>query len=72
MKQDEQAARNARCLVLRKLFDRTFLAAVQSGLLINKAVIKACEAVDGIEQIEAARNRVVTAQLNKEFGDADD
>lgn len=60
--------RGSRKFVLEEMFNDVFLAAIQSGLLIDKATKKACEAMDGIEQIEAARNRVVTAQLDKEFG----
>lgn len=61
--------RESRRWKLEEIFDDVFLAAIESGLLVEKAVKKACEAVEGIEQIEAARNRVVVAQLNKEFSD---
>ena len=72
MKTHEQAARNAHHIKLNALFDSVFLAAIESGLHVEKAVKKACEAVEGIEQIEAARNRVVGAQLDKEFSDDQD
>lgn len=69
MKQEDQLDRVMRVTQLKALFDCVFIAAVHSGLLVDKAIIKASEAVEHVDAIEGARNRVVMAQLAKEFGD---
>ena len=69
MRQEAQLDRVMRATQLKKLFDDVFFAAVHSGLLVDKAIIKASEAVEHVDAIEGARNRVVMAQLTKEFGD---
>ena len=69
MKQEDQAARVARAKQLVKLFYDVFIAAITSGLLVEKALVKACEAVEHVDAIDDARTRVIMAQLTKEFGD---
>lgn len=68
-KQEDQAARVARGLELKDLFDDVFAAAIQSGLLVDKAIIKASEAVSKADCIDAARNSAVLARISEEFGD---
>lgn len=69
VKQEDQAARVARGLELKGLFDDVFAAAIQSGLLVDKAIIKASEAVSKADAIDAARNSAVLARISEEFGD---
>ena len=69
VKQEDQAARVARGLELKDLFDDVFAAAIQSGLLVDKAIIKASEAVSKADRIDAARNSAVLARISEEFGD---
>ena len=68
MNVNTQIARSGRHIKLSRLFDKVFFAAIQSGLLVDKAIIKACEAVEHVDAIETARKCVVNMQLNKEFG----
>lgn len=67
MKQEEQAAQVLRRKRLSYLFDGVFYAAIQSGLLVEKATIKAVEAIDNIEAIESARDRAINARMAVEF-----
>ena len=69
MKQEDQAARVARGLELKSLFDDVFVAALNSGLLVDKAIVKAHEAISKADRIDAARNSAVLARLSEEFGD---
>lgn len=69
VKQEDQAARVARGLELKDLFDDVFAAAIQSGLLVDKAIIKASEAVSKADCIDAVRNSAVLARISEEFGD---
>jgi len=69
MKQEDQANQVARAQQLVKLFYDVFIAAITSGLLIEKALLKACEAIEHVDAIDAARTRVIMAQIAKEFGD---
>lgn len=69
VKQEDQAARVARGLELKNLFNDVFAAAIQSGLLVDKAIIKASEAVSKADRIDAARNSAVLARVSEEFGD---
>ena len=69
VKQEDQAARVARGLELKDLFDDVFAAAIQSGLLVDKAIVKASEAVSKADCIDAARNSAVLARISEEFGD---
>lgn len=69
VKQEDQANQVARAQQLVKLFYDVFIAAITSGLLIEKALVKACEAIEHVDHIDAARVRVITAQIAKEFGD---
>ncbi len=69
VKQEDQAARVSRGLDLKALFDDVFVAALTSGLLVDKAIVKAHEAVSKADRIDAARNSAVLAKLSEEFGD---
>lgn len=69
VKQEDQAARVARGLELKDLFDDVFVAALNSGLLVDKAIAKAHDAVSKADRIDAARNSAVLARLSEEFGD---
>jgi hypothetical protein len=50
---------------LEQLFDDVFISAIRSGLLVEKALVKACEAIEHYDHIESARNRYIDAQLAK-------
>lgn len=67
MKQEEQAAQVLRRKRLSYLFDGVFYAAIQAGLLVDKATAKAVEAVEHIDSIEAARDRAIDARMAVEF-----
>jgi hypothetical protein len=67
MKQEEQAAQVLRRKRLTYLFDGVFYAAIQAGLLVEKATAKAVEAVEHIDSIESARDRAINARMAVEF-----
>lgn len=69
MRQEDQAEQVLRRKRLSYLFDGVFYAAIQSGLLVEKATIKAVEAIDNIDSIEAARDRAIDARMAVEFPD---
>jgi len=50
---------------LEQLFDDVFISAIRSGLLVEKALVKACEAIEHYDHIAAARDRYIDAQLAK-------
>lgn len=67
MKQEEQVARMAKRKELGAFFDSIFYAAIQSGLLVDKATAKAVEAVEHVDSIEAARRKAINARMKVEF-----
>ena len=69
VKQEDQAARVARGIELKDLFDDVFAAAIQSGLLVDKAILKANEAVSKADKYSAARSYAIQMKLIEEFGD---
>jgi len=49
---------------LESIFHEVFIAAIQSGLLIEKAMAKAVEAINNYDEIELARDRAIDAKMN--------